>query len=162
VYNAKVLLSGRLDGETYDKNNSRARDTWVSEGVLKCPPPVESAPRPKPITSSGKARIETPAPAPKPPFITAGPVINVQPNLPFSSVFMGWDGGPDHPNVEVWVSIDNGAETPAFSIDYPPQHPVFKQPKVAAIEMKLSKGRSYKYILKDAGTTLSTVVFFVP
>jgi hypothetical protein len=66
------------------------------------------------------------------------------------------DGGPDHPDVEVFVSIDNGVETPAFSMDLPPQHPVFKQPKVAAIELKLQRGRHYKFVLKGAGKTLST------
>jgi hypothetical protein len=110
----------------------------------------------------GQIRYTEPAPPPlKPPFITAGQVI-IQPYVPFASVYLGWDGGPDHPNAEVWVSIDNGAEIPAFSIDHAPQDPVFKQPKIAAIEMKLSKGRLYKYVLKDAGKTLSTVAFAVP
>jgi hypothetical protein len=64
--------------------------------------------------------------------------------------------------VEVWVSIDNGAEIPAFSIDFAQHHPVFKQAKIAEIEMKLPKGRLYKYVLKDGGTTLSTIVVPVP
>jgi hypothetical protein len=159
VYRGKVGASGRMDGFTYDASNPSSKATWFSSRAMKCqPPPVESAPRPKPIKSSGKARIATPAPPLKPPFITAGQVINVQPNLPFASVFMGWDGGPDHPNVDVWVSIDNGVEVPAFSMDFAPLSPVFRQPSVPSLEMKLSKGHVYKFLLKDAGTTLSTVV----
>lgn len=155
VYNGKVLPSGRLDGEAWEKASPNIRQTWYSVGVLKCapPPPVT----PKVIKSSGKAK---PAP-PKPPFINAGQPIT-KPHLPFASVYVGWDGGPDHPDVEVFVSIDNGVETPAFSMDLPPQHPVFKQPKVAAIELKLQRGRHYKFVLKGAGKTLSTAAFVVP
>ena len=158
IYNAKVLPSGRLDGEGYEKNSPNVRVPWNSVGVLKCPPP----PPPKPIKSSGKARPSEPAPPPpKPPFITAGQVIIVQPALSFGSVYLGWDGGPDHPNVEIWVSIDNGAEIPAFSIDFAQQSPLWKQPKAGG-EMKLQRYRHYKYVLKDAGKTLSTVVVAVP
>ena len=107
-------------------------------------------------------RYTEPAPPPpKPPFITAGQVIIVQPALSFGSVYLGWDGGPDHPNVEIWVSIDNGAEIPAFSIDFAQQSPLWKQPKAGG-EMKLQRYRHYKYVLKDAGKTLSTVVVAVP
>jgi hypothetical protein len=167
VYTAKILPSGRLEGEGYERNSPNVRVPWHSETLLRCPASewkivtgtvkTDPAPAPKPIARSG--RKPPPAPPLKPPFITANPLIG-QPQLPFGSVILAWDGGPDHPNVEVWVSIDNAAEVPAFSMEYPQQHPLFKQPK-AGFEIKLSKGRLYKYILKDAGTTLSTVVFTV-
>jgi hypothetical protein len=104
---------------------------------------------------------DPPVPPPKPPFITAGQPI-VQPYSGLASVYLGWDGGPDHPNVQVWCSIDNGAEIPGFSINLPSGHPLFKQPKVPGAELKLQRGHYYKYVLKDGGTTLSTVAFTVP
>jgi hypothetical protein len=95
-------------------------------------------------------RYKEPAPPPlKPPFIT-GQVI-LQPFLPFASAALGWDGGPDHPNAEVWLSVDNSAETLAF-----------KQPKGGATEQRLQRGSSYSYVLKDAGKTLSKVLLIVP
>ncbi len=96
---------------------------------------------------------------PVPPFIIAGqPVIN-PPFAPFASVYFEWDSGPGHPNAEVWVSINNSAEIPAFT---GLQNGVFKLAKAGPGEVKLPRGRLYKFVLKDAGTTLSTVSFFVP
>lgn len=157
VYNAKILPSGRLDGETFDKNNSRIRQPFHSEGLLRCGPPPSATP--KPIRASG--RRPTPAP-PKPPFITASQPIFVTPSHPFASVILSWDSGPDNPEVEVLVSRNNGPETPAFSIDLPPGHPLFKKSK-AAFEIKLQRASGlYKYVLKADGKTLSTVSFVVP
>lgn len=285
VYNGKVLPSGRLDGEGYEKRSPNIRVPWHSEGVLKCAPPPPP-PTPKPIKSSGKARIEVlalPLPAgmqctqwdvsgawnievksgprkgyvgnvsfrqsgrdisgkvtngglstgtvtngtsdgdtfglyvlwdgnsadgsnaevfvgkisadgiiegtalligdrsqkatwssdramkcvksgpapPKPPYITASQPIVIA-NAPLASIYLGWDSGPYHPNVAVWLSMDNGAEIPAFSMDFAQQSPLWKQPKTGG-EMKLQRGHHYKYVLKDiAGRTLSTVGFVVP
>ena len=159
VYNAKVLPSGRLDGEAYEKSSPQSRTIWHSDGVLKCaPPPVI----PKPIRSSGKAKPapQTPAPPP-PPFITAGIAIIPTPTHPFGIVPLSWDGGPDHPNVEVWLSMDNGAEIPAFSMEQGPQSPVWKQPKIS-IALQLQRYHHYRFVLKDAGKTLSTAAFVVP
>jgi hypothetical protein len=163
VYIAKVLPSGRLDGEGYEKNTPSVRPAWHSQGVLKCTPAAPPAPRP--LRSTGKARPEaqssTPA-APTPPFIVASSPLVLQPALPYAIVRLAWDGGPDHPNVEVFLSVNNGPETPAYSMDFPPQHPLFKQPK-AAFEMKVERGgKAYKYVLKAAGKTLATAAFAVP
>src|SRR5688572_3648971 len=93
VYIGKVLPTGRLDGEAYEKNTPNVRLTWYSEGVLKCPPPPPVIP--KPIRSSGKAK---PAPQPPtPPFITASQPIIPAPGHPLGIVVLGWEGGPDHP-----------------------------------------------------------------
>lgn len=159
VYRGKVGASGRLDGSTYDSLDPSSKATWFSSRSMKCaPPPAVPAPAPPPVLSrTGRARA-TPAPELKPPFITAGQPINVQPGLPFASVYLGWEGGADHRTVDVWVSIDNAADVPAFSMDIPRLSPVFRQASVPAIEMKLAKGHVYKFSLKDAGRTLSTVV----
>jgi len=157
VYNGKVLPSGRLDGEAYEKNTPKILVAWHSDGVLKCPPPPPVIP--KVLKSTGKAR---PAPKPPtPPFIIAGQPIIPTPTHPFGIVPLGWDGGPDHPKVEVFVSMDNGAEIPAFSMEIPAQAPVWKQPK-ASIPLQLQRYHHYKFVLKAAGKTLSTAAFVVP
>lgn len=155
IYYAKVLSSGRLDGEGYEKNSPNVRVPWNTTGVLKCTPPA-----PKPIKSSGKPKT-APAAPPKPPFIIAGQPIVTFTAVP-ASVYLGWDGGPDHPNVEVWLSIDNGAEIPALSLNFAQQSPLWKLPKAGG-EMTLQRYHHYKYVLKDAsGKTLSTAAFVVP
>lgn len=88
--------------------------------------------------------------------------IVIHPSVPFAPVYLGWDGGPDHPNVEVWLSMDNGVEIPAFSMNQGQQSPVWKLPKVAAAELQLQRRHYYKFILKAAGKTLSTAAFVVP
>ncbi len=161
VYNGKVLPSGRLDGEAYEKSSPQSRTIWHSTGILKCPPPPPVTP--KVIRTSGKAKVApTPAPPPTPPFIVAGQPMIVAPTAPFGSVYLGWDGGPDHPNVEVWLSMNNGAEIPAFSMEQGPQSALWKLRKVAAIELRFQRYHHYKFVLKAAGKTLSTAAFVVP
>ncbi|HVF46395.1 MAG TPA: hypothetical protein VNA17_02395 [Pyrinomonadaceae bacterium] len=161
IYNGKVLPSGRLDGEAWEKASPNSRQTWHSQGVLKCAPPPPVVP--KPIKSSGKAKPAPQPPAPPPPtppFIIASQAIVPTPTHPFGIVPLSWDGGPDHPSVEVFVSIDNGAEIPAFSTEHLPQSPVWKQPK-ASIPLHLQRYHHYRFVLKAAGKTLSTAVFVV-
>ena len=55
-----------------------------------------------------------------------------------------WDGGPDHPYAEVWVSVDGGDETK-----------VVEQGK-GMRQVTVEPGKSYKYILTDAGRQLAT------
>lgn len=101
----------------------------------------------------------------KTPFITASQAIIPSRAHPFAEVYLGWEAGPEHPNVEVWVSINNGPEIPAYSIDFAQGSPLWKQPKAAGTH-KLPRGsghiQTYKYVLKAAGKTLSTVVVVVP
>jgi hypothetical protein len=146
VYNAKVLPSGRLDGEGYEKNSPNVRVPWNSTGVLMCPPPPVI---PKVIKSSGKARPAPPASQPKPPFVVASQVIKPSPFHPTGFVILTWDAGPDHPNAEVVVKINNS-----------PDIPVLKQAK-GSLQLPVERGRSYAYLLTDAGKTLSTVGFVV-
>lgn len=164
IYNAKILPSGRLDGEGWEKSSPNVRVTWYSEGMLKCPPPPAfgagglfgmPAPKkaPKPATTPS-------APPPTPPFIIAGQPY-LPPYMPYGTVGISWDGGPDHPKAEVFLSMDNGAEVPAFSMDQPQQSPVWKQPK-AGLSMQLQRHHHYRFVLKAEGKTLSTVIFVVP
>ncbi|CAN5149999.1 hypothetical protein BH20ACI2_BH20ACI2_22820 [soil metagenome] len=95
----------------------------------------------------------------KTPFITTGQPFIIHPSVPLASVYFEWDSGPGHPNAEVWVSINNSPEIPAFNAL---QNGVFKLAKAGPGEVKLQRGRVYKFVLKDAGKILSTVVVPVP
>lgn len=111
-----------------------------------------------PPPGAAATSMSAPPAAPlKPPFITAGQPIIVPPMSPIANVYLAWDGGPEHPNTEVWVSINNSTEIPGASM----HGPVFKQPKVA-INLQLPRARVYKYLLKDGATTLATAVVVVP
>lgn len=142
IYVGKISAAGIIEGTALIIGDRSQNAKWSSDRAMKC---VKSAPAP-----------------PKPPFITASQPIFLTPGHPFASVVLVWDGGPDYPNVEVFVSVNRGAETPAYSIDLPTGHPLFKQPK-AGFEMKLPRSSGhYQYILKAAGKTLSTASFIVP
>ncbi len=92
----------------------------------------------------------------KTPFITSSQVIIPSPYHPFAIVILGWDGGPAHPNAQVYVSVNKGPDIPAFSMDQPSGSPVFKQPKIAGIEMRLPRRSGlYRYSLKAGGLTLA-------
>ncbi len=106
VYNGKVLPSGRLDGEAWEKRSPNVRIPWHTDEGLNCvvlvktPPP----PPPKPIKSSGKAKpAPTPAPPPTPPFLVATPAIFPTPFVQTGFVILTWDAGPDHPDAEIWL-----------------------------------------------------------
>lgn len=103
----------------------------------------------KPIGSTGKARPSTSQPAgpsPKPPYITAAPpIIPVAKGQSQGTTTLIWDGGPDHPYAEVWVSVNGGDETK-----------VLEQGK-GTRKVTAEQGKSYTYILTDAGKRLGTV-----
>lgn len=157
VYNGKILPSGRLDGETYDKNNSKIRQTWRSEGVLKClPPAAPAAPptplRPPPIRRTGRApkpAAVEPEPLKPPAIVATRPVFPV-PFQPTGFVVLTWDGGADHPYAEVWVSVNGGEQT--F---------VVEQGK-GTRQIPIERGKAYEYVLTDNGKTLATVSFSIP
>jgi hypothetical protein len=163
VYNAKVLPTGRLDGEAYEKSTPNIRVSWHSLDVLKCATAGPSKgfkitskitlpPSPPPIRRSGKARPAEPAPPPPPmkvPGIVASQVI-FEPPYPTGFVILTWDGGPDHPYAEVWVKVGEGDET--FVVEQG------KGERRVIVE----RNRTYLYILTDAGKTLSTDRVNVP
>jgi hypothetical protein len=155
VYNAKVLPSGRLDGETYDKNNSKIRQTWNSWEVLKCLPPPSTPAKPKPIKATGKRKVmpppvQTSQPAPPPmkvPGIIASPTIFPHPTAVTGFVILQWDAGSEHPYAEVWFKI-NGGE-PTFLVEK----------GKGDWRVDVQRGFSYTYTLTDAGKTLAEVSF---
>jgi hypothetical protein len=163
VYNAKFLPSGRLDGTGYEKNTPNITHLWHSQNPLKCSrtgpaKPFKltykiTLPPPHPIKSSGKMPKPAPAAPPPPmkvPGIIASQLVFQGPLQPQGFAVLTWDGGSDHPYAEVWVKVNNGDET--F---------VVEQAK-GVRQVTVERGRSYEYILTDAGKTLATVSFIVP
>jgi len=76
------------------------------------------------------------------PMITASQVI---PTGQTGQTVLTWDGGKDHPYAEVWVKVDDGDET--F---------VVEQGK-GSRQVTVEPGRTYLYILSDAGKRLAAV-----
>lgn len=141
IYTATVLPSGRLDGEAYEKRSPNVRPTWNSDAVLKCAPPPPVVPRP--VRSTGKAK---PAAPPKPPFVLASQGIFPTPFVSTGFVILTWDGGPEHPNAELWLKVGNA------------QAPFIKVAK-GGHQLSVERGRLYEYVLMDGGQALSTVRF---
>jgi hypothetical protein len=149
VYNGKVLLSGRLDGEAWEKRSPNVRIPWHTDEGLNCvvlvktPPPVI----PKPIRSSGKAKVvPTPPPPLKTPWIVASQSIFPTPYGPTGFVVLTWDGGPDHPEAEVWLKTPGGAAT-------------FAKQSKGGLQVPVERGRYYEYILTESGKILAGVTF---
>lgn len=99
------------------------------------------------------ARVIKEAPL-KPPYITVGgpPILAHGPFSPFASVWLGWDGGPAYPKAEVYVSMNGGPAIPAFKMNLGVQADVFRQPKIAAVELKLPRHTgTYRFSLVPPG-----------
>ena len=79
-------------------------------------------------------------------FIAAAPNnIILPPGVGIGQTTLAWDAGPDHPYAEVWVRVDGQDATK-----------VLERGK-GSLPVVVEPGRSYLYILTDAGTTLATV-----
>ena len=157
VYDGKVLPSGRLDGEGYEKRSSNIRVPWHSYGVLKC---ARAAAPSKPFKITSKITLpkttsppsgnKTPTIEPPPPPMKVPGIIASQAVFPYVGALSGfavltWDSGPDHPYAEVWVKVNGGDAT--F---------VVEQGK-GGRQVTVERGRAYLYILTDDGKTLATV-----
>jgi len=106
------------------------------------------------LPSSGRetrpSEPSRPAPTPTPPFITASPeVVRVSPQLSQGTTTLTWDGGPDHSYAEIWVKVNDADET--FMVE---------QGK-GTREVTVEAGKTYLFILEDAGQRLATVTVTV-
>lgn len=61
-------------------------------------------------------------------------------------VILTWDGGPDHPDAELWLKTNGGALTLA------------KHSK-GGLQVPVERGRMYEYVLTKAGKILAGVTF---
>jgi hypothetical protein len=87
-----------------------------------------------------------PPPIPVPPFIYANPAeVVIAAGQTQRTTTLGWDGGKDHPYAEVWVKVDDADETL-----------IVEQGK-GTREVTIEPGKTYLFILTDAGQRLATV-----
>lgn len=98
-----------------------------------------------------------------PPYLSVGQPIRLSANHPVS-LYMEWDGGPAHPNAQVWVSLNGQLELQVghrLLVDAN----VFKLPKVGPFEVRIPtelRGQVYKFLLKDGGKVLASAIVPVP
>ena len=91
------------------------------------------------ISHKGKGPTDATAPAGVPKIV----VFNKPGQAPGTQT-LTWDGGPDHPYAEVWVSVDGGQE-----------RKVVEQGK-GTRQVSVEPGKTYRYILTDSGQQLAT------
>lgn len=119
--------------------------------ATKTPTP---APPKKTIKATGHARVTTPDPAIEPvKAILKAPGIIATPNnialikgKSKGTTTLTWDAGRAHPSAEVWVKVDDGDETKIVATGK------------GTLQVTVVPGKSYLYILKDAGKTLATLI----
>jgi hypothetical protein len=161
VYRGTVDAGGGMTGTTHSKNFDGARATWYSMRSMVCadadipqPAPDTAPPRPPPIKSSGKTKID---PTPRPikssgkaktstasPTISANPIaVTIPEGQTHGRTTLTWDAGPDHPDAEVWMKDMQGEE-----------RLVVRQGK-GTRSVTVELGKNYQIILTDAGQQLA-------
>jgi len=114
---------------------------WTSSKPMRCL-----------FNTVNKLGVKPSTPTAPPASTTRAPYIIATPNnipLPFG-VTVGqstivWDGGKDHPYAEIWVKVDKQDERKVIELGK------------GSLPVTVEAGRTYVYILTDAGTTLATV-----
>ena len=117
---------------------------WKSDRPMKCLYNTVKRLGTKPSNPAGQA--QQPPSTSKAPWITAAPNNIALPyGIGVGQTTLIWDGGNDHPYAEVWVKVDGQDETK-----------VLERGK-GTLPVVVVPGKTYVYILTDAGTTLATV-----
>ena len=138
-FEGTIGSDGKMGGQAYIFTlTGGVNVNWSSDRPMKC--------LYKTVHRLG-TKPSTPTPTTTPttaiaPMITASQVI---PTGQTGQTVLTWDGGKDHPYAEVWVKVDDGDET--F---------VVEQGK-GSRQVTVEPGRTYLYILSDAGKRLATV-----
>lgn len=118
---------------------------WISDRPMRCLYNTVKKLGTKPSTT------EPTASSTKAPWITAVPNnIMLPPGIATGQSTIAWDGGKDHPYAEVWVRVDNEDE-----------RKLLEQGR-GTLPVVVVPGKTYVYILTDAGTTLATVTVRFP
>ena len=138
-FEGTIGSDGKMGGQAYIFTlTGGVNVNWSSDRPMKC--------LYKTVHRLG-TKPSTPTPTTTPttaiaPMITASQVI---PTGQTGQTVLTWDGGKDHPYAEVWVKVDDGDET--F---------VVEQGK-GSRQVTVEPGRTYLYILSDAGKRLAAV-----
>jgi hypothetical protein len=149
VYNGKFSQTGRIEGETYDKNNTKVRQPWYSEKRFRCYQIKPKPPAATPIGKTGRSPVEPGATLSRVPgILITKPIFQI--GAPVGIAHILWDGGPEHPNVEVRASINGQPET------------VVSKEAKGTITIQVERGKTYLYVLTDSGVRLSTTSMRAP
>jgi hypothetical protein len=138
-FEGTIGSDGKMGGQAYIFTlTGGVNVNWSSDRPMKC--------LYKTVHRLG-TKPSTPTPTTTPttaiaPMITASQVI---PTGQTGQTVLTWDGGKDHPYAEVWVKVDDGDET--FIVE---------QGK-GSRQVTVEPGRTYLYILSDAGKRLAAV-----
>lgn len=138
-FEGTIGSDGKMGGQAYIFTlTGGVNVNWSSDRPMKC--------LYKTVHRLG-TKPSTPTPTTTPttaiaPMITASQVI---PTGQTGQTVLTWDGGKDHPYAELWVKVNDGDET--FIVE---------QGK-GARQVTVEPGKTYLYILADAGKRLATV-----
>ena len=168
VYDGKISAQGRVEGDGYGKENPSKKFLWFVREPVKCAPAPKPATEPvgEPQTirhapgvrSTGRPRATsaTTAAEAAPASATAAmpaPGIMATPNnialvkgKSKGTTTLTWDAGRAHPTAEVWVKADDEDETLVVATGK------------GTLQVSVIPGKSYLYILRDAGKTLARII----
>ena len=174
VYTGTISATGRIEGDVYGEENPNVKVRWYSINRVGCAPavaakkrkmfdpvpPAANTEQPQPIQHTGVRRtghatIVEPATDPVKPVpaaLTAPGIIASPNNIALvkgkskGTTTLTWDAGRVHPNAEVWVKVDDEDETKVVATGK------------GTLQVTVVPGKSYLYILKDAGKTLARVI----
>ncbi len=156
VYEGTIGPSGKIEGKGWEIRSPRTKVRWYSETRMVCAESTAVQPPAPPPQTSGTI----PTPAPKPPKSTGRPkeaVPNIKANPVAVTIPAGqshgrttltWDGGPDHPDAEVWMKESVGGDKEVLVVQQG------KGTRSVTVEL----GKYYHFILKDAGQELAKAV----
>ena len=134
AFKGTIALDGKLEGQaTIQALAGLVTLKWSSDRPMKC-------------LYKTVHRLGTKPTTPTTPTAVIAPTITASQPIPVTGqVVLEWDGGKDHPYAELWVKVDDGDET--F---------VVEQGK-GTRQVTVEPGKTYLYILADAGERLATV-----
>lgn len=168
VYTGTISPGGRIEGTAYDKAHPATTVQWYSKINMACPATPVIA---KTYTTTGHPRVAPPPPPVKTIKATGHPRIaaeaddnaaatvptkvpGIAASLNNATIPAGkssgkttitWDGGRAHPYAEVWLKVDDEDETKVIEAGK------------GSLQETILPGKTYLYILTDAGKTLATV-----
>ena len=135
VYVGTIGPNGMIEGTATIFGDRSTNAAWSSDRSMKCL--VGSITQRAP---GGYGALTT----------VPGILAYIKPGQAAGTKTLSWDAGPEHPYAEVWVKVGDGEE--AFVVEQ----------RKGKREITVEAGKTYLYILTDAGKQLATVTVRVP
>lgn len=131
IYVGTIGSNGMIEGTATIFGDRTLKAAWSSDRSMKC-----IAGSIKQSAPGGYGAVTS----------VPGILSYIKPGQPPGTKTLSWDAGPDHPYAEVWVKVGDGDE--AFVVEKG------KGKRQVTVE----PGKTYLYILTDAGKRLATVI----